>query len=98
MVTLSSFSVASSVSVLAATLGFCPIFSPWVVHSKRVLGTLQHTRVLLPSYGSDRDGDSAAGMVLALAHFMTSLNKPSGKGAAESAKEPQRQAQKPPVF
>lgn len=88
LVTMSSFSEASSVSILAVTFGFCPIVSPWVVHNKRVMGTLQHTRVLIPSYGSDRDGDSATGIVLALAHHTTSLNKPVARGAAERAKEP----------
>lgn len=68
LVTMSSFSEASSVSILAVTFDFCPIVSPWVVHNKRVMGILQHTRVLIPSYGSDRDGDSATGIVLSTSY------------------------------
>lgn len=63
--TLSSFSVASSVSILAVTLGFCPIVSSWVVHSKRVLGPYRIPESSLLPMEVTRDGDSTAGMVLA---------------------------------
>lgn len=60
------------------------------------MGTLQHTRVLIPSYGSDRDGDSAAGIVLALvAHRMTSLNKPVARGMRRGQRSPRDRHRSP---